>query len=276
MKLNNYDHKIPQISETVSDPMTRSYLQKILEVQLGLLGVANPEGLTQIVLTNATNLSQEDYETESFNLLKNEGVLENVKEQLKNRSLVIYNEVKPYVQGTKVLDYGCGNGIVGQMLADDGFKIVLSDVYPHPELPKDLPYFDVSELKSDEQYDTVLLATVLHHADNAIEVFKHAISLTKKGGRLILVESIHGVKNDKEISQLNLEQQWNAAAFIDHFANRVLYDPKNKINVPYNFKTPEEWQKTFSDLGLKLLAAIDLGLDLPVFPEYHYLFVVEK
>jgi hypothetical protein len=78
---------------------------------------------------------------------------------------------------------------------------------------------------------------------------------------------------------LFFEQQRKANIFFDHFYNRVLHyspNPENKVNVPFNFNTPNGWETLFSNCGLKQETLLHLGLDQPTVPEYHTLHVLRK
>ena len=73
------------------------------------------------------------------------------------------------------------------------------------------------------------------------------------------------------------EQQRRVNIFFDHFYNRVIHystDPNSKVNVPYNFNTPERWKKEFADAGLEEEKVVHLGVDQPTVPEYHTLHVL--
>ena len=78
---------------------------------------------------------------------------------------------------------------------------------------------------------------------------------------------------------LSAEQQRKINIFFDHFYNRVLHyskDAKTKVNVPFNFNTPANWEKVFAEFGLKQEGLVHLGLDQPTVPEYHTLHVLKK
>jgi hypothetical protein len=96
--------------------------------------------------------------------------------------------------------------------------------------------------------------------------------------RIIIIESVigihHAFENAKyELLALSDEKQIAYAAFVDWFYNRVLHDD---IPVPYNFTTPDKWQATFVNSGMRLLKTVHLGQDIEIGPEYHVLFVLEK
>ncbi len=101
---------------------------------------------------------------------------------------------------------------------------------------------------------------VLHHADKPLKLLEEAIRVTS--GKIYIIESVYF---NKEHKQLN--------AILDWQYNRVFVDG---INCPFNFQTPSGWMDTFANYNLKMEKSIDLGVDLPIVPEYHWLFVLSK
>lgn len=195
------------------------------------------------------------------------------------RSRIIADEIAPYVANGALLDIGCGNGLVSHYLGDRFDKVVLLDIinYVLPEVG--FPYFSYLEgaaLPVDEPFDTVLLLTVLHHADNPLHLLKEAWKATRK--RLIIIESVFGADDENLAGKYALagksaRDQMNYAIFVDWFCNRVLNDD---IPTPYNFTTPANWLEIFHRHGMPVPHVINLGQDIPGAPELHFLFVLEK
>ena len=78
--------------------------------------------------------------------------------------------------------------------------------------------------------------------------------------------------------QLTSEEQRLANIFFDHFYNRIVHysnDPKQKVNVPFNFRSPEQWREIFDNMGLEKVYREYIGIDHPIVPEYHLLDVLE-
>jgi SAM-dependent methyltransferase len=283
-KENFFGREVPKLREMIRDSGTRDYLHNALFLQLRELRVSDPGLSAEHLLEIAESEDQNDYEPLAHDFLKNRNVLDNVQEELMKRSLTVKRQVNPYIAGKRILDYGCGDGLVGQLFSGD-HEVTSADIYKNPRLPGGMPFYDLA--KKDlvhDRFDTTLLLTVLHHADNPIETLNHAKTLTKEGGRIIVNESVFGIgergfdfdnTDRSDFRRLSLDEQWNAAAFIDHFANRVLYDPENKIPVPYNFQSPVGWKEIFRKQGLNVRSVQPLGIDLVVFPEYHVLYELE-
>ncbi|MDO8626917.1 MAG: hypothetical protein Q7K42_00495, partial [Candidatus Diapherotrites archaeon] len=100
--------------------------------------------------------------------------------------------------------------------------------------------------------------------------------VTKKDGRIIVVESVYGLKDYDP--GLEFGQQLLLNVFFDHFYNRIIHYSEyaeNKINVPFNFQTPQNWKKFFAKNGLRQEEVIMLGFDQPTVPEYHTLHILK-
>ncbi|MEK6981984.1 MAG: class I SAM-dependent methyltransferase [Candidatus Micrarchaeota archaeon] len=190
------------------------------------------------------------------------GVL--IASKLTDRSDKIARQISPYIPSwSNVLDFGCGDGIVGQKIS--GFaRVSLADVvnYNRTNLPFSL--FDGKSLSlKDESFDRVLLLTVLHHAKDPLATLREATRVCKIGGKLIVIESIYFNQPHKIFNR-----------FADWLYNNVFNDPR--IPVPWNFMTAGGWEILFKEFGLKTVEMVHLGIDQPIVPEWHVLFVLEK
>lgn len=119
---------------------------------------------------------------------------------------------------------------------------------------RDLPFVDGF-------FDHVLLLTVLHHSDDPIRLFNEALRVADKS--VLVIESVYFNSLHKQANK-----------FLDWFYNKVLNDPN--VNVPFNFLPPETWIAFFERAGGKVAHMQHLGLDQPLVPEWHTLYVVEK
>ena len=205
------------------------------------------------------------------------------------------SQIEPYLVTGNVLDYGCGDGQVAELIAKNKNRDVTgTDVYEHKHIKEAGLKFQLFKqgdqtLFNDNEFDNTLALTIYHHSSNPINSIKDTARITKKGGRIIVIESVYGV-NGKELPEamrqktknylaLSSEQQRKVNIFFDHFYNRILHyskNPETKVNVPFNFNTPENWKEIFAACGLKQEAVIHLGLDQPTVPEYHTLHVLRK
>jgi ABC-type Fe3+/spermidine/putrescine transport system ATPase subunit/SAM-dependent methyltransferase len=209
-----------------------------------------------------------------FQLIVPEGRLQSALEE---RSIKIANEVKPFLMGDTVADIGCGDGLVAWHLRSFARKLILTDVEDYLDPRIKFPFRRYSEgqqLPLDESVDTSLLLTVLHHAQDPLRLLRETKRITKN--RLIVIESVFGVSNDKAapgsvLRNMTFDGQLEYQTFLDWLYNRIFHDG---VPVPFNFNTPEAWQSIFEDMGWKIEKIIDLGIDQPVVPEHHFLFVL--
>lgn len=284
MRQNAFHQNIPSIHDIVKNQEIRKYIAKVLVPVLANLHVNNPEAVVNDVIAMAGE-STATYEEQAHQLLATKGVTEeSISDKLSGRASLIYDQIKEYVLNGNVLDLGCGDGKVGEKLAEAGLEVALADVYQHQHIPQTgLPFKQCTQGKNipyePGQFDNVLLLTVMHHSDDPLKTLQEAARLTKKGGRLIVIESVYGIKDASPFGNLSFEQQRQANIFFDHFYNRVIHyssDPAKKVNVPYNFNTPEGWKNIFEQHGLTQVAVKQLGIDQPLVPEYHTLHVLEK
>ncbi len=183
---------------------------------------------------------------------------------LRNRSEKIFAQIEPFIDpGSTVLDLGCGKGTVGKLIADrKGCHVALGDVIDYNDT--ELPFFKFdgrNMLFADNELDHVLLLTVLHHCDNPIQLMKEALRMANKN--VIVIESVHFNRLHMELNK-----------FVDWFVNHVLVNPD--MNLPFNFLTPTTWVLLFEKLGGKVVHMEHLGIDHPIVPEWHTLYVVEK
>ena len=106
-------------------------------------------------------------------------------------------------------------------------------------------------------------------------VLREARRVTNSEGRIIVLESVYGVKS---YGNLNNEHQRLVNIFFDHFYNRIIHYSnfkENKVNVPFNFRTPEYWNSIFKKEKLTVKKTIHLRFDQPVVPEYHTLHILK-
>ena len=278
---NTFGLRIPSLGEIVQDPEVRRYIEKTLQSVLTTIGASLPSALTQRVLTSAKELPLERYEQEGHEGLHDIPGL--IARHLVGRARLAYEQISPYLQGGTLLDLGCGDGKIGHLAAEEGRKVMLADVYKHPNIDEtglEFHCFGQGEAVplDDATVDTTLLLTVLHHSDNPVQTLREAQRVTKPGGNIIVIESVYGIRDNSPFGKLTEEQLRRVNIFFDHFYNRVLHyspDPKSKVNVPYNFNTPEGWRTIFAQQGLDQMAYVLLGIDQPVVPEYHTLHVLK-
>lgn len=182
---------------------------------------------------------------------------------LRNRSkniVALSSEFLNY--DSSILDLGCGDGEVGRLLSLQGHAVTLCDVLDYRK-SEVLPFqlYDGKSLPfENDSFDYVLLLTVLHHSDDPRLVMREALRVARES--VIIIESVYFNETHRKIN-----------SFFDWFYNRVLNDPN--INVPLNFLTPNAWLKFFEYSGGKAVHMEHLGINEPLVPEWHTLYVVK-
>lgn len=159
---------------------------------------------------------------------------------------------------SKILDLGCGSGIVSKAFQDFfqsqviGVDIIDRRVFKIPF--KKIDGSNLPFLKND--FDTVLIAYVLHHARNPEALLKEAKRVTKS--RILIYEDV----SEGLISRLACKL--HGVTFDKFVGNR------NKTI----FKTEKEWQDVFEKLNLKLI--FKKRINSKFSPIAKELFVLEK
>jgi SAM-dependent methyltransferase len=259
---------------------------------LGISEEKSDEVMSECLIIARTSDDETIYEPCAHALLALEGITKVIPEKLLERADIIHSQIKPFLINGSVLDLGCGDARVAQLLAKDGFKVEVADVYKNSYVDEvNLPFklLDQNGIVpyNDNQFDNILLITVLHHCNDPVFVFKEAHRVTRPGGRVLIIESVYGVnglelkpaqaEQCRQYFALTPEKQRRVNIFFDNFYNRVIYyssDPAKKVNVPYNFNTPELWKQHFEQAGFRQDQIIHLGLDQPAVPEFHTLHIL--
>ncbi|MBT4541139.1 methyltransferase domain-containing protein [Candidatus Woesearchaeota archaeon] len=304
-RINFFHQSVPEICDLFKDEVIRRYVESTLAYVLNELEIEEPGRIIDEVIELATTYVniERDYEKPAHDFLVKEGVTEKIPEKLSNRAELIYSQISPHLLPGLVLDMGCGDGKVGELAYLDRHAVTLADVYEHKNILDlctrrsglDFVLFEQGkEVPITEKYDNALLLTVNHHSNNPMQTTLDTARLVRKGGRIIVIESVYGIKTEQEedihygersammglnFKLLDHEKQMFANIFFDHFYNRVIHysdDPKNKVNVPFNFCTPGGWKMFFEDLGLEQERVVYLGNDQLTVPEYHTLHVLKK
>jgi ubiquinone/menaquinone biosynthesis C-methylase UbiE len=295
---NAFGLENPEIKEIVTDVSVKQTIQSMLLPVLTYLGISADQSNKIILdcMKTASSYKQvEDYEAEAHAILDEAQVCQRIPEKLHARAHLMHSQVESYLLQGTVLDYGCGDGQVAECIAKNKNQIVtVTDVYQHNHVQTaglNFKMFRQGETApfQDEAFDNTLALTIFHHSSDPVNSVKDVCRVTKKGGRVLVIESVYGVDGkqlppmmQKKIGTylaLSAEQQRKVNIFFDHFYNRVLhYSPnaETKVNVPFNFNNPQGWKKLFATCGLKQETVVHLGLDQPTAPEYHTMHVLRR
>jgi SAM-dependent methyltransferase len=238
--------------------------------------------------------SLEKHEEGAYKILKESGITEQLAEKFSERAEIKRKQIVGYLVKGSVLDFGCGDGRVGETLSKMGFDVTLTDVYENSHIKDTSLPFRLLDRKEripfkNGSFDNVIALVVYHHSEDPIHSLKESARVLKKGGKLVVIESVYGIDDSRPPGKvksmarayfkLNREQQRKTSMFHDHFSNRIFRFTKNKkfkVNVPFNFNTPENWEVLFERHGLKQERKEYLGFDQPTAAEFHVLYVLSK
>ncbi len=179
------------------------------------------------------------------------------------RAKLNFENLRPYIKGEKLLDLGAGDGLLALEIKKHLNKeIILVDIldYNSTELPLLLYNSGDNIPLKDNEVDTTILYTVLHHSNDPYHLLVEAMRVTKKR---IIIKEAYIEKEEDRISN----------SFFDWFYNRVLGD--EDINVPLNFLKVNGWEKMLNSRGFDIIETKYVGIDEPIVPEYHVLIIAE-
>ncbi len=147
-------------------------------------------------------------------------------------------EIAEFVErGEKILDFGCGSGILAKKLKEKfDAKILGIDIKDNRVFKIPFQIFDGKKIPfPEDSFDTILISFVLHHTKDPIEILKEAKRVAKK--TIIFEDIAEGIFGKVRMAVHLL----TFGFFIGEF-------PKIKI------LKEKDWEKIFENLGFKILA----------------------
>lgn len=161
-----------------------------------------------------------------------------------------------FIKG-RVLDVGAGRCYVAKELEmKNNVKVTCIDIKDFSRTETRVVVYDGKKIpfKNDE-FDTALVAYVLHHCEAPLEVLKEAVRVCK--GSVIIFE-------DTKPSPFT--------GLMDFLSNKL-----RGVETPFKFRTEEGWIEIFKKLNLKI-TAIRRGVEREWFYPFveHTMFVVKK
>ena len=139
--------------------------------------------------------------------------------------------------GSAVLDIGCGDGTIGNLLAERGSEVSIEGVEfaPRPQCRIPCRPFDGAVLPfADGSFDVCLFVDVLHHTDDPTILLREARRMTR---RVVLIKD-HLSENGFDFKTLQ---------FMDWVGNRP-----HGVRLPYNYQSRKEWEASFANCGLSI------------------------
>jgi SAM-dependent methyltransferase len=144
-------------------------------------------------------------------------------------------------EGDRVLDIGCGSGMLGKMLLESPIrprelKVQGLERFKRGNEPIEVQVYDgVNIPYAARTFDVVILADVLHHELDPDRLMRESIRITR---RLLIIKD----------HQLNGPFAWLRISLIDWAANLPFGIP-----CLYRYNTPPEWAKLRHEYGLNLV-----------------------
>lgn len=210
------------------------------------------------------------------------------------------HKLLPYLSGTRVLDFGCGDGMLSAALHHQGYQVLLTDVLDYrAPAAKDLPFAPMPAPARipypDGSADTAIVLAVLHHI--AGEDLTPLLAELRRVSRRVIVEEdtyelrdgllaggplAHARPDALSTAQLrgfialSEEDQLRYLMFVDYFANAITQSIA-EMNMPFNFRPVAEWQSLFTAQGFRLAGTVLMGFQSGYFNRScHVWFILDR
>jgi ubiquinone/menaquinone biosynthesis C-methylase UbiE len=146
-------------------------------------------------------------------------------------------EIEGFIVGEKILDLGCGSGIFGKKIEEKLKREVIGiDIVDKRVCKIPFKIYDGKNIPfSNDYFDVVIIAFVLHHTEDPVSILKEA---KRVGKRIIIFEDLpEGIFG-------------KVYCFLHWITWNLLFGRSPK----FNFHTSREWEEIFKNLGLKLIS----------------------
>ena len=171
------------------------------------------------------------------------------------------DQIKPHLLGTgPVLQAYCGLGVLAASLASQREVQACDTANQHTA---DVPFVlqDGDTLPfADNAFDCVIVVDGLHRSGDPVRAIRELKRVAKL--RVVVVESV--CLNEAQ-RRFNVLTQWLYGEVLEQAS------PPESLH----FNSPKNWEWMFRDEKLRVRASVDLGIDEPIVPNYHWMFVLD-
>jgi anti-anti-sigma factor len=195
------------------------------------------------------------------NLLAPLNLAERIGASLAELPEILHRRIQPYTAGIhSLLHVRAGDGRIGETFAEQ-FDVHLLDTENHNQTDLPLLMYQGGKIfQNDNTFDAALLIDVLNRYEDPLPALKEIMRVVRS--RLIVIEAV--CFNDTQ-RRMNM--------FFDWLFSHVIRGEDHPL--AQHFDTPKGWKWFLRDQGLSERASVDLGLELPALPEYHWMFVMD-
>lgn len=265
---NVFGNELPTIREIAAGRTAQEFTGRTIDALFDRFMIPNRICTADDVIALASGNELDAYENEFDRVLSDSDICDVIDRRMGERLRFLYANVSRAVSGSRVLDFGCGTGVIGGLLAAEGYDVTLADIYRDDLVDRTgLPFvlLDPSGASPfSSGFDTTLLVTVLHHCDDPLDVLGKAADATRPGGRVVVVEPVYGVVDGSPFGSLGRAEQACATVFLDHLYGRILHFCPEKewhSNPPNSFNSPEGWASVCAGLGLARERMVEVGFN---------------
>ena len=199
-------------------------------------------------------------------------VFELIQGGLDGRFELMFSQLQPHLKGVRhAIDYGCGSGVLTQMLHDRlGMKMEGVDVRDFRAKKVTVPVrqFDGYQVPvADGHYQCAVLTNVIHHEVKNERLLAELDRIA--ANKLVIIETVPEAVTDEEA-----KADWGRMLLNDALWNRFF----NYANIPCpgTYETPTGWIRRIEQYGWQLVHSQDLGFDQPTIQDRHHLLVFER
>ncbi len=263
------------ISDLLTDINLHTYVVKNLRISLSSIGFS--ENLINDLTINLKNLDVRAFgerHSHELNDVYSLGFFQKLVPEYFSR-----NVVPEIPAADKILDLGCGTGILAKILAEENkFQHITGiDLHPYPEwelfknpkitfnvvLEKDFLDFLLKE-----RPDTVVLTWVLHHMkhDEQDQYITYLHKTLLPGAHLVILEDSYSTnlspENDTNVyhtfMKFGEDDRRKIMGIYDWIANKVLAQ-RDRVETPFTYRSLEEWEKLFAESGFSVVKKKFIG-----------------